>query len=315
MSTGIDVVTGSFSYTGRYITRRLLASGRQVRTLTSHPQPLHPLANQVSVLPYDFEHPDRLAESLQGADTLYNTYWVRFPHGRLNYNVAVRNLMILIRAAARAGIRKIVHVSIINPSEQSPYSYFRGKARVERAIRESGLAYSILRPTVVFGKEDILINNIAWMVRTFPVFMMPGSGDYLIQPIYVEDLAELAVCFGSNTESSVLDAAGPEIFTYREMVERICKEVGRDVLLARAPASLVYGLGALLGWFLHDVVLTYEEVAALKNGILYSAQPSMGITRFSEWLKSHKDQLGRKYRSEINRHFMTQGAYSSDGKA
>jgi uncharacterized protein YbjT (DUF2867 family) len=315
MGTGIDVVTGSFSYTGRYITRRLLAAGRQVRTLTGHPQPLHPLASQVSVLPYDFEHPDRLAESLQGADTLYNTYWVRFPHRRLNYDVAVRNLLILIRAATRAGIKKIVHVSIINPSKCSPYSYFRGKARVERAIQESDLAFSILRPTVVFGKEDILINNIAWMARTFPVFMMPGTGDYLIQPIYVEDLAELAVRSGSTSDSSVMDAAGPEIFTYRELVERISKEIGRHVLLAKAPAILVYGLGALLGWFLHDVVLTYEEVAALKNGILYSARPPLGITRFSEWLVSHKDQLGREYRSEINRHFLTQGAYARDGKA
>src|SRR5579872_2099479 len=128
-----DVVTGAFSYTGQYITRRLLETGRRVRTLTGHPRPLHPLAHEVTVSPYDFEHPERLAESLRGADTLYNTYWVRFPHGNLNYDIAVRNLLTLIGAARAAGVRKIVHVSIINPSEDSPYAYFRGKARVERA--------------------------------------------------------------------------------------------------------------------------------------------------------------------------------------
>src|SRR5262245_36317831 len=136
MPSRIDVVTGSFSYTGQYITRKLLATGREVRTLTGHPQPSHPLADQIAAFPYHFEDPDRLTESLRGADTLYNTYWVRFPYGHLNYEVGVRNLITLIRAAVRAGIRKIVHVSIINPSEDSPYAYFRGKARVEKAILE-----------------------------------------------------------------------------------------------------------------------------------------------------------------------------------
>jgi uncharacterized protein YbjT (DUF2867 family) len=303
MGGDTDVVTGSFSYTGKYITSRLLASGRSVRTLTGHPQPSHPLANQVTAFPYDFEHPDHLAESLRGADTLYNTYWVRFPHGDLNYDAAVRNLQILVQAAVRAGVRKIVHTSIINPSEDSPYAYFRGKARVERAIRESGLVYTILRPTVVFGPEDILINNIAWMVRTFPVFMMPGSGDYRVQPIYVEDLADIAVRAGASSDSEVLDATGPETYTYRELVERIARETGRRVLLAGAPTALVYGIGTVLGWFLRDVVLTYEEIIALKDGILYSVVPPIGTTSLREWLASHKDQLGREYRSEVKRHF------------
>jgi uncharacterized protein YbjT (DUF2867 family) len=303
MVSNTDVVTGSFSYTGQYITRELLASGRRVRTLTGHFQPSHPLACQVKAFPYDFKDPDRLAASLRGADTLYNTYWVRFPHGALNYDAAVENLRILIQAAVQANIRKIVHISIINPSEDSPYAYFRGKAQVERAIRESGLAYTILRPTVVFGPEDILINNIAWMVRNFPLFMMPGSGDYRIQPIFVEDLAAIAIRAGASLESKILDASGPEVFTYRGLVERIAQETGRKVFLTRAPTPLVYGLGAVLGWFLHDVVLTYEEIIALKDGILYSTLPPLGTTFLSEWLSSYKDQLGREYRSEIKRHF------------
>jgi uncharacterized protein YbjT (DUF2867 family) len=303
MTSEIDIVTGSFSYTGQYITRRLLSAGRQVRTLTGHRQPSHPLANQVIAFPYNFERPDRLADSLRGADTLYNTYWVRFPHGHVNYEVAVRNLLLLIQAAIQAGIRKIVHVSIINPSEDSPHAYFRGKARVERAIRESGLAYIILRPTVVFGPEDILINNMAWMVRTFPIFVIPGSGDYLLQPIYVEDLAGLAVEAGATTDSKVLDAVGPEIFTYRELVQLIAREVGREVPLVGVPASVAYGLGKALGYYLHDVVLTYEEVIALMSSILYSVQRPTGTTSLREWLAGHKYQLGKEYRSELKRHF------------
>jgi uncharacterized protein YbjT (DUF2867 family) len=299
----IDVVTGSFSYTGQYITRRLLAAGRQVRTLTNHPQPSHPLAARVTAFPYDFDHPDRLAGSLRGADTLYNTYWVRFPHGSLNYDVAVHNLQLLIQAAAQAGIRKIVHVSIINPSEDSPYGYFRGKAQVEKAIKESGLTYTILRPTVVFGPEDILINNIAWMVRTYPLFLVPGAGDYFLQPIYVEDLAGLAVGSGCNSNSEIFDAAGPEILTYRDLVCRIAACIGRNVRLIPVPPALAYGMGAVLGWFLHDVVLTYEEVLALSDSVLYSSQPPLGTVQLTKWLAENNDQLGRQYRSELKRHF------------
>ncbi len=303
MSLGIDVVTGSYSYTGRYVTRRLVDAGRQVRTLTGHPQQLNPFGDQVKAFPYDFDHPDRLIETLRGAETLYNTYWVRYPHGRLDYDVAARNLLLLIQAAVRAGVKKIVHVSIINAFDTSPYAYFRGKARVERAIQESGLPYTILRPTVIFGPEDILINNMAWMVRSFPLFMLPGSGNCLIQPIFVEDFADLVVASAKDSDSKIIDAVGPEIFTYRELVELLAKHLGRRPYLLPTPARLVHMLGSVLGWFLGDVILTYEEVIALMDSILYSVKLPTGTTRLSEWIVAHKDQLGREYRSELKRHF------------
>jgi NADH dehydrogenase len=314
MSSATDVVTGAFSYSGQYITRRLLAAGRDVRTLTGHPDPTHPLAGRVAAHPYNFHDPDRLVASLRGADTLYNTYWVRFPHGGQTYDTAVANLRTLIGAAARAGMRKIVHTSIINPAENSPYAYFRGKAAVERIIRESGLRYTILRPTVVFGPEDILINNIAWMLRKFPVFLMPGDGSYRIQPIHVEDLARLAARAGATATSEIIDASGPEVLTYREMVESVGKVMNRRVILAPAPAALVYAAGAAIGWFLRDVILTYEEILALKDGILYSAQPATGTTSLSQWLEQNAATLGRRYRSEVARHFKQQGARTDGGE-
>ena len=303
MVSEIDVVTGSFSYTGRYITRRLIASGRQVRTLTGHPCPADPMAGRVPAFAYDFTHPECMIECLSGAHTLYNTYWVRFPYGRLNYDVAVQNLQALIEAAVRAGTRKLVHISIVNASEDSPYAYFRGKAQVERAIRESGLAYTILRPTLIFGPEDILVNNIAWMTRTFPVFLMAGSGDYLVQPIHVEDLARLAVDAGLTPTSEILDVAGPELLSYRELVEQVAAHVGRNVRLVTAPPCLVYWAAAVMGRVLDDTVLTYEELLALKDGVLYSTRPPKGTIRIREWLAAYGDRLGREYRSELRRHF------------
>jgi NADH dehydrogenase len=182
------VITGAFSYTGKYATRLLLARGYEVRTLTNHPPAG---CGSVSVSPYNFERPEELRRSLEGASVLINTYWVRFPHGGASFETAVQNSRALIKATKDAGVGRIVHVSIANPSLESRLGYYKGKAEVEQAVIGSGLSYSILRPTVIFGAEDILINNIAWFVRNFPVFGIPGDGRYGVRPIYVEDMARL----------------------------------------------------------------------------------------------------------------------------
>ena len=180
----MDVVTGAFGYTGRYITARLLACGKRVRTLTGHPARPNPFGGAVEVAPLDFGNPGQLTRSLRGAETLYNTYWIRFPHGAATYEKAVENSRVLFRAAREAGVRRLVHISITQASQDSPFAYFRGKGLVEEALRESGLSHAILRPTVVFGPEGILINNIAWLLRRFSVFVVFGSGRYRLFPNY-----------------------------------------------------------------------------------------------------------------------------------
>lgn len=132
------------------------------------------------MFPYNFDRPDELTQILRGTSTLVNTYWVRFPHGGSTFEKAVQNTRTLITAAKDAGVQRIVHVSIANPSMDSPLGYYRGKAELERAVMESGLSFTILRPTVIFGAEDILINNIAWFVRGFPAFAIPGDGLYAV---------------------------------------------------------------------------------------------------------------------------------------
>ncbi len=173
----LDVVTGAFGYTGKYITRRLLDAGRRVRTITGHPKRANCFGNQVEIAPMDFSDHAGLVRSLRGASVLYNTYWVRFNHGRATFDEAVANSRVLIQAAKEAGVRKIVHLSIANPSLDSHLPYYSGKAQVEKAIMDSGLSYAILRPTVIFGIEDILINNIAWFARHFPYSRFPVPAD------------------------------------------------------------------------------------------------------------------------------------------
>jgi uncharacterized protein YbjT (DUF2867 family) len=297
------VITGAFSYTGKYTTRLLLDLGHTVRTLTFHPDRENSFGRQVQAFPYNFDRPAQLTQTLRGASTLINTYWVRFPHGESNFETAVRNTRTLIRAAKDAGVKRIVHVSIANPSLESPLGYYRGKAQLEQAVVESGLSYAILRPTVIFGCEDILINNIAWFVRRFPVFGIPGDGRYAVRPIYVEDMARLIADAVGQQGNSVLDAVGSETFSFEELVRLIAGRVGRQIRLIHLPMPLAYVSTLLIGWFVRDVVLTWEEYKGLMGNLLAPQGPSTGQMRLSRWLAEHYQQIGSQYASEVARHF------------
>jgi uncharacterized protein YbjT (DUF2867 family) len=312
-------ITGAFSYTGKYATRILLSRGYKVRTLTNHdparhPERENPFADGVRVSPYNFARPDELRRSLEGASTLVNTYWVRFPRGASNYESAVRNTRTLITAAKDAGVERIVQVSIANPSAQSPLGYYSGKAQVEQAVIESGLPYTILRPTVIFGAEDILINNIAWFVRHFPAFGIPGNGRYGIRPIYVGDMAQLMVDAVEQPGKSVINAVGPETFSFEELVQLIAERVGRRIPLMHLPASLAYVSTLATGWLVGDVVLTWEEYLGLMSNLLVTEGPAAGETRLSEWLLENRERVGRRYASEVARHF-AEGSRLDGGQA
>jgi uncharacterized protein YbjT (DUF2867 family) len=314
--SGTVVITGAYSYTGKYATRLLLERGYEVRTLTGHPPGSRggqghdrdkdlgdPFGGRVRIFPYHFERLEELRRNLEGASTLINTYWVRFPHGGATFETAVRNTQTLIQAAKDAGVRRIVQVSIANPALDSRLGYYRGKAQVEKAVRESGLSYAILRPTVIFGTEDILINNIAWFVRRFPVFAVPGDGRYGVRPIYVEDMAGLLVDAVDGRENMVVDAVGPETFAFEELVRLIARSVGRRVGLIHVPAWVAYVSTWLVGWIVRDVVLTWEEYKGLMEHLLESGGPAVGGTRLSEWLRENAGSVGKRYASEVGRHF------------
>lgn len=297
------VITGAFSYTGKYVTRLLLSRGHKIRTLTYHPERENPFGDDVQVFRYSFDHPDQLAETLRGASTLINTYWVRFPRGTSTFEVAVQNTRTLINASKNAGVKRIVHVSIANPSLQSSLGYYKGKAQLEQAVLDSGVSYTILRPTVIFGLEDILINNIAWFVRRFPAFGIPGDGSYRIRPIYVEDMARLIADAVGQQASTVFDAVGPETFSFEELVRLIAAQVGRSVRIVHLPMPLAYISTLVTGWFVRDVVLTWEEYKGLMANLLAPEGPASGQTRLSQWLASNREHVGSQYASEVARHF------------
>lgn len=307
----MHVVTGAFGYSGRYIAERLLREGHRVRTLTNSPDREHPFGNRIEVHPFNFRHPDRLARSLEGTDVLYNTYWVRFNHSDFRFIDAVHNTRTLFAAARQAGVGRVVHVSITNPSEDSSLEYFRGKAILERELKASGLSYAILRPAVLFGGEDILINNIAWVLRHLPIFGVFGAGDYCLQPIHVHDFADVAVAQGMQSANQVIDAIGPETYTYRELVGMLARIIGVRRPIVSVPPKLGYFTGWLLGQFVGDVVITRDEIEGLTQGLLATESIPMGNIKLSVWTREHASDLGRRYASELGRRRNRYVAYNN----
>jgi uncharacterized protein YbjT (DUF2867 family) len=302
VDTGVDVVTGAFGYSGRAIAQRLLVNGRSVRTLTGHPQKADP-AQAIDVRELNFSDLPALVRDLEGVTTLYNTYWVRFAHGNTSHAQAIENSRTLFHAARHAGVQRIVHISITNPTIESPYPYFRGKALVERALAETGVPYAILRPAILFGNDGVLINNIAWLLRRLPVFAVGGRGEYHVRPVHVEDLADLCIRAAGQADNSIIDAVGPERPTFLEIVHSIRSAVDSRARIVCVPGALLPPLSSVLNRVLHDVLLTKDEYHAMADGLADTLGPATAPTALSHWLTENGASLGIDYANELERHF------------
>lgn len=303
---GRAVVTGAFSYSGGVIARRLLDRGCDVVSLSRRAAPAgHPLAGAVSVEQLQFGDVEALVRSLAGADVLFNTYWIRFARRGSTFDGAVDNSRILFEAAKRAGVGRIVHLSVTNASVSSPFPYFRGKAAVECVLAQTTAEHAVIRPSLVFGgREEILINNMAWLLRRLPVYAVPGDGAYRVQPVAVGDVADLAVAASVRTGSSVEDAVGPETYTFDEFLALLRSAVASRARLVHLPSSVVAGLGRTVGLLLRDVMITRDELGALTAGLLTSGDPPTGRESFADWLPSQSDWLGGRYANELQRNWL-----------
>ena len=302
MSRDVHAVTGAFGYSGLHLSRLLLEQGARVRSLTGHPDRPDPFGGRVEVRRFRFEDPARMREALADVKVLYNTYWVRFAHGTTTHARAVEYSRRLFQAAVEAGVERVVHVSITNPALDSTLPYFKGKAQVEQALAATGLSHAILRPAVFFGGRDVLINNIAWLLRRLPVFGI-APGLYGLQPIHVEDMARLAVEQGASRTDVTMDAVGPEALGFDELVHLVRRAVGSRALVTPVPRWFLLLASRLLQAVVGDVVLTADEVEGLRSNLLVSSGPATGSTRFSDWLGRNARDLGVSWASELDRHF------------
>lgn len=302
-----DVVTGAFSFTGKYIAERLVAAGRRVTTLTNHPNRTTPISDEIRVEPYRFESPDALTTSLEGADTLYNTFWIRDPHAGPPPGNAVRYSRRLIRAAEAADVRRIVHFSVANaPASSIPY--YKAKAMVERLVKDADLSHAILRPTLVVGRNDLLVNNLAWLLRRFPIFFVFGDGDYRIQPVFVGDVADIAVEQGAKTADQTLNVAGPEIYTFEAFLRLLAETLSTKCEFVHVPPRLGYVGVRALELVLRDRILTWDEARGLMDELLVTDTPPRGETLVSDWLSAHAHRLGTEYTSYHDRYDPSTGS-------
>ncbi len=313
MAGDLHAVTGALGYTGRSLTEQLLALGHRVRTLTNSPRRPNPFGEALQVRPLAFDDREALARSLEGCRVLYNTYWVRFNHRLFTFEGAVRNTLALFDAARRAGVERIVHVSILHAEEADDLGYYKGKHELEDALRASGMAHAIVRPGVLFGRGDILINNIAWALRRLPVFGIFGDGTYALRPLHVDDMARLMIAQVHREGNTRVDAAGPERHTYRGLVEMLAGALGVRRALVRVSPSVGLLAASALGPIVGDVVLTRQEIAGLMRGLLDSPAPEdvagAGAVRLSNWAREHRETLGRRYASEVGRRIRREVAY------
>jgi NADH dehydrogenase len=307
--TKLNVVTGALGYTGKSLTRLLLARGERVRTLTNSPHRPNPFGERLEIMPLAFDDPSELARSLAGTDTLYNTYWVRFNHRLFTFDQAVANTKVLFDAAKSAGVRRVVHVSILHADEADDLGYYKGKHELETALKATGLSHAIVRPGVLFGRGDILVNNISWVLRHMPVFGVFGDGTYKLRPMYVDDQAALMMDCADEAEDLTVDAVGPETFTYRELVETIGEIIGVRRRILRLPPSLGYAIGRCLNPFVKDVIITREEITGLMRNLLDSPSPPTAPTKLTDWARSNSATLGRRYASEVARRVKRAAAY------
>jgi NADH dehydrogenase len=298
-----DAVTGSFGFTGRALTEALLARGRKLVTLSRRSGAGDPLASRIDVRPLRFDSADELVEALRGVDTLYNTYWLRFPRGTATYERAVADSATLIGAARTAGVRRLVHVSVVNAATDAPTPYARAKAALEAVVRGSGLEWSIVRPTLSFGDGDILLNNLAWALRRLPVYGIPGVGRYRVQPVHVDDLARICIEASAEPPGQTIDAAGPEILGYRDLVDKIRTAVRSRAVVAPMPQLVVLAAARVLGLIVRDVVLTRDEITELTSSFLVSRDPPRGTVSVSDWIGANADVLGRRWSSELARNY------------
>lgn len=296
-------VTGSFGFTGRAITEQLLAAGHEVVTLTRRSGIDDPLAARITVRPIDTTRPAELTADLAGVDTLFNTFWLRFPRAGETFEGLVAQSAVLLGAAREAGVRRIVHVSVVNATPDAETPYVRSKAALESVVRSSGMEWVIVRPTLLYGAGDILINNLAWALRRLPVYGMPGFGRYTVQPVHVDDLARICVEAADGEPGRVIDAAGPEILAYRDLVGLIRDAIGSHARVLPMPVLVVLTAARLIGLAVRDVVLTRDEIRELTSSLLTSHEPARGELRISDWLRENADLLGRRWSSELGRNY------------
>ncbi len=294
------VITGAFSYTGAAVAEELLRRGWRVHTLTNRSAP--PGCDHISAAPLRFD-PEHLRQQFADADLFINTYWIRLPWRGHTFGRAVENSKMLLGAARDAGVERTVHLSVSNAEQGTNLGYYAGKDRVESYIEAEIDNYAIVRPTLVVGPNDVLSNNIAWFLRRFPFFPVPDGGNCRLQPITLSDAARIIVDAAEARGNQRIDAAGPDIMSFRDYLALLQKACGVRRWRPSVPGWLCLLMLKPIELLLRDIVLTKEELQGLQQELLLSREAPLGTASVEQWLMENGDIMGRAYVNDLRRHF------------
>jgi uncharacterized protein YbjT (DUF2867 family) len=278
---GLVTVFGGSGFVGRHVVRALAKQGWRVRVavrrpdLAGHLQPMGGVG-QIMPLQANLRYPDSVMRAVQGADAVVNLVGILYESGRQSFGaVQAEGPRAIAMAAAKAGITNLVHLSAIGADAQSPASYARSKAAGEAAVQQQVPSAIIMRPSVVFGPEDNFFNQFAMLARYLPVLPLIGGGETKFQPVFVGDVAEaVALALAGKAKSgSVYELGGPDIRSFRQILEYILAESGRKRPLIPIPFPIAELQGKILG-LLPKPLLTRDQVLMLKsdNVVSQSAQ-------------------------------------------
>ena len=271
MTPRVVTVFGASGFLGRYIVRALAPSRAEIRAAVRTPQRAEFLrcagdVGQIVPLRADVTDDASVAAAVAGADTVVNLVGILYQRGRRSFRaIHAEAAGRVARAAAAAGAKRLVHVSAIGASAQSPSEYAQSKAAGERAVSAAFPGATIVRPSVVFGPEDDFFNRFACIARLAPALPLIGGGHTRFQPVYVGDVADAvaAILARDETAGTTFELGGPRVYTFRELMALVLAEIGRTRPLVPIPFALASIEAAFLE-LLPSPLLTRDQVRLLR---------------------------------------------------
>jgi uncharacterized protein YbjT (DUF2867 family) len=269
MNTNLVTVFGGSGFLGRHTVRALARAGWRIKVATRHPSRgffLRPLGTvgQIDFVKCDVSDADSVAQAVMGASAVINLTGILFEKGQTFEDVQADGAANIAKAAAAAGTTALVHVSAIGADLESDSAYAVSKAKGEQAVREAFPNAVILRPSIIFGPEDSFFNRFAEMARFFPALPLVGGGHTRFQPVFVGDVAQAIVTALKIQDGRSYELGGPNVYSFKELMQLILRETGRR----RALVPLPFGLAALKAMFLQLLpkpLLTPDQVRLLKK--------------------------------------------------
>lgn len=269
MNPMLITVFGGSGFLGRHTVRALARAGFRIKVATRHPNRaffLRPLGSvgQIDFVKCDVSDKDAVAEALKGAQAVVNLTGILFEKGQTFEDVQTDGAAHIAEAAAKAGVTALVHVSAIGADAESDSSYAVTKAAGEQAVRTSFPKAVILRPSIIFGPEDGFFNKFAEMARFFPALPLIGGGKTRFQPVFVGDVAQAILTALSRQDGRTYELGGPSIYSFRELLQLILREIDRKRALVPLPFGIAFLQAALLQ-LLPKPLLTVDQVRLLKK--------------------------------------------------